>query len=164
MKDTKTNTEVSLFVPKPFFLMKTSLLTIGGSYWQIFWHHLGIEQQNTARTECPNNVFRILPGFHIHTIKQPDWRVNTQLRRGIPMTLYDHLTVRKTQQWRTMTITHSHRYAHKILRQLTHCPNTSQQIKAYIQGRNPSREARCKNSHGYQRTNHPTIRYKRTGN
>jgi hypothetical protein len=70
VRDTANYTKVCLFINKS--LQPNDELTIeyGGQYWQIFWHHLSLDQQRGMKTQYPDVTFPphwpqvVAPGYH----------------------------------------------------------------------------------------------------
>jgi hypothetical protein len=50
-------TKVSLFVNKPLQPQDELTIEYGGPYWQIFWHHLSLDQQRGMKTQYPDVTF-----------------------------------------------------------------------------------------------------------
>ena len=50
-------TYVSLSILRPLQPEEELTIEYGGPYWQIFWHHLSLEQQRRMRTKHPDLVF-----------------------------------------------------------------------------------------------------------
>jgi hypothetical protein len=73
VQDKANYTKVSLFINKPLQPHDELTIEYGGQYWQIFWHHLSIDQQRDMKTQYPDVTFpphwpQVVPsGYHNQT-------------------------------------------------------------------------------------------------
>lgn len=72
-RDTKTETRISLFINHKIRTNEALTIDYGGPYWQIFWPHLSIAQQQLTKHQYPDLTFpphwppNIPPGYHNHS-------------------------------------------------------------------------------------------------
>jgi hypothetical protein len=75
VRDTANYTKVSLFINKPLQPQEELTIEYGGLYWQIFWHHLSLDQQRGMKTQYPDVTFPP----HWPQVVPPGYRNQTHL-------------------------------------------------------------------------------------
>jgi hypothetical protein len=56
-KEKANYTTVSLIINRPLQPHDELTIEYGGPYWQIFWHHLTLDQQRSTKTQYPDIIF-----------------------------------------------------------------------------------------------------------